>query len=504
VLQTVKQLIVGTKSSQLDGYIEISEPHLIGSSDNTSRCEARFEVSKASLAILAKQKGDFAKGLRNSAAEAGMSKDDIDSGVLSGTAEYAVETAADDDGSQIAHVTLSNFNLARSKVLSKYLRLASLYMRITNFRSPANLAWDSKNDGDPKLYRSRDVEVTLSSQPDPNSDIPDPVIRVEGYGSTLERKGQGGFQDAAANVLVGRLDPTVATEQVVFMTYSGGAHCCTSIDILEFVAGNWAVLDMGSWDGEPLANFPKDIDGDRIPDLVMSDDSFDYQFASYADSYAPPVIFNVINGAVVNVTSNPRYAPYFRDQMTEYQSVCLLHNNGACAAFLAAASRIGYFSYAWQFLLDNYDQSSNWALPKLCHVALENGQCPAGQEYDAPNYPLAVAGFLAEHGYSVPSEVTPQDTFSPSFNCSRVTSHVLALVCATPRLSMLDQELAAAYLAAKSASKTPDSVKASEVAWIRLRNNSPADVESLTELYKERISALEGSARMAASPEQQQ
>jgi hypothetical protein len=504
VLESVKRLIVGTKSSQVDGYLEISDPHLIGSSGSISRCEARFDVSRASRASLTKQTGNFAKELRNSAVQAGMSKDDIDLGTLSGIAEYTVETAAGNDGSQIADVTLSNFNLARSKVLSEYLRLTSLYARITDFRSPVVLTWSSKNNGDPKLYRSRDIEITLSSRSDSNSDIPDPVIRVEGYGSFLEHTGQGGFQDATANMLVGRLDPTVSTDQVVFMTYSGGAHCCTSIDILEFIDGKWTVLDMGSWDGEPLANFPKDIDGDHIPDLVVSDDSFDYQFASYADSYAPPVIFNVVNGDLANVSSNPRYTAFYRDRMTEYQSVCLLHNNGACAAFLAVASRIGYFSYAWQFLLENYDQSSNWSLPKLCRVALEKGQCPTGQDYDAPNYPSAVAGFLTVHGYPVPSELMPQSTFSPSFNCSKVTSHVLALVCGTPQLSMLDQDLAAAYLAAKSASKTPDMIKASEIGWIKMRNNSQADVDTLTEFYKARISALEESARTDASSGQQQ
>jgi len=507
VEHVVRQLLVGTSgadSAKLDDFLEISAAREISSSTTVSQCEADFSVSKSTIADLEKQIPNIQQDVRAAALQARMSSETISSGILSGIVDYAVERATDEDGTVTTHVTLSNFNVARSFVLSKYLGVTALLSSVSNFEIPASLTWDAKANGDPKLLRGGHLAITLSSKKGAGNDIPTPLIHVEGYGASIDQLGEPGFENPTARLVIGQLDLSGSSNQVAFLTYSGGAHCCTSIKILDLRAGKWTVLDMGMWDGEPLMEFPKDIDGDHIPDIVLNDGAFNYTFASYADSYAPPLIFNVVNGAIVNVSAESRYAAFYRDRMTEYQAVCLLHDNGACAAFVGAASRIGDYSYAFQFLLDNYDKSGTWNLPKLCHVALVSNQCPSGQDYDAPNYPMAVAAFLAQNGYPVPTDGAPQTIFAPTFDCSKVKSQVLILVCATPSLAMQDQELAASYLAAKAVTKDATGLRTAEIAWIKLRNNSASDPDALAAQYKARIDELEQYARANTGSGQQQ
>jgi len=83
---------------------------------------------------------------------------------------------------------------------------------------------------------------------------------------------------------------------------------------------------------------------------------------------------------------------------------------------------------------------------------------------------------------------------TPSFDCAKVHSHVLKLICATPELAAYDQQLATAYQAALFATSSPRSLRLSERRWIRQRNNTDADVGTLKQMYKQRIDFLEDVA----------
>jgi hypothetical protein len=81
-------------------------------------------------------------------------------------------------------------------------------------------------------------------------------------------------------------------------------------------------------------------------------------------------------------------------------------------------------------------------------------------------------------------------TEGPSFDCSRVTSEVLNLVCKTPELASADRQLAEAYKAARARSSTPDYLLRTQRQWIQDRTNSPAEVPYLLRMYRERIDYL--------------
>jgi uncharacterized protein len=67
---------------------------------------------------------------------------------------------------------------------------------------------------------------------------------------------------------------------------------------------------------------------------------------------------------------------------------------------------------------------------------------------------------------------------------------VLKLICATPALAIADRQLAAAYQAARARSASPADVMMDERRWIQQRTNSPADVPSLLQMYRDRIDYL--------------
>ena len=88
----------------------------------------------------------------------------------------------------------------------------------------------------------------------------------------------------------------------------------------------------------------------------------------------------------------------------------------------------------------------------------------------------------------------PQAADGPSFNCSRVTSENLKLICATPELAAADRALAAAYRQALAASSDPAALRDGEQAWIAARGAAAADVDQLRALYAERIQVLRDQA----------
>ena len=108
------------------------------------------------------------------------------------------------------------------------------------------------------------------------------------------------------------------------------------------------MIDFGEWDGDYSDRMPSDLDGDGVIDFVFYDNAFLYAFASYAESGAPPLVMNVVDGDVVDVSDRPGFRYLFEDALREHRQYCLrprdMSPNGACAAYAAAAARVGRVS----------------------------------------------------------------------------------------------------------------------------------------------------------------
>jgi hypothetical protein len=175
---------------------------------------------------------------------------------------------------------------------------------------------------------------------------------------------------------------------------------------------------LGSWDGDDIP-IPTDISGDGTTDFVMRDNSFLYAFASYASSYAPPKVLNVVGGKIIDVSKHPAFRKLNDKEMNEAGEVCRHgasgdQRNGACAAYVAMAARVGKLNQAWQNMLAGYDARSNWDFPTGCRIKT-NDACPVGLEIQFKSYPESLLYFLKESGY-IPMGWQPPESFSPSDN----------------------------------------------------------------------------------------
>ena len=211
---------------------------------------------------------------------------------------------------------------------------------------------------------------------------------------TLNLASNQGSHPFLPNISMTEMDAGNATPEFVISRYTGGAHCCAELFILDVVAGQWRIVRGGQWDGAEI--IPQDADGDGENEIVHGDDRFLYKFSCYACAGTPKRVFKLVEGALADVTMSPLYRPLDEKDLPSFQQGCANHDNGACASFVAAASRLGRHDEAWKFMLDHYDKASDWGLTD-CLLSDQNGNCQAPVGYKS--YPDALAAFLGSiHG----------------------------------------------------------------------------------------------------------
>jgi hypothetical protein len=256
-------------------------------------------------------------------------------------------------------------------------------------------AWDAQKDGDPKTYDIGGLTLTLSSVKDQTVSFPVLSIRAKGALPFVVRGDDGGF--ATASFGVGRFDPKGGDEQVVFTYYTGGAHCCDAVMLVEHWPAGWKTVDLGQWDGG-FATPPVDIDGDGAVDFVFVDQRFLYAFGCFACGHAPPQIMNVIDGRVKDVSTTPGFRALFEKDMAEAKEGCAGGENAVCAGYVADGARLGRFDEAWAFMLAHYKRNDDWDYPKRCTARIVAFQCK-GVEIVPADFPQSLKWFLEDNGY---------------------------------------------------------------------------------------------------------
>ena len=187
------------------------------------------------------------------------------------------------------------------------------------------------------------------------------------------------------------MDAGNTTPEFFISRFSGGAHCCAQVQILDVVEGQWHIADGGSWDGSEV--IPQDADGDGEQEIVQGDGRFLYRYSCYACAAPPLRVFKLVAGVLADVTLSPLYRPLDERSLPNFQQGCASHDNGACASYVAVASRLGRRDEAWKFMLEHYDRKSDWGL-KDCALMDAKGACLAEIQYKS--YPDALEGFLQQ------------------------------------------------------------------------------------------------------------
>jgi hypothetical protein len=247
--------------------------------------------------------------------------------------------------------------------------------------------WIAADSPAPVHYRAGDIALTLRGEAT-GPELVQPVLTVAMPGlPPVTVEGSEASAGIPHHVSVGRWD--AARRYVLFQSFSGGAHCCNQIQVVLPGAGRAMVVDLGAWDGDYI-DPPRDEDGDGTPDFVLYDNAFLYAFSSYAGSWAPPKIFDIVDGVPADVSAHPAFRPLFEENMAQAREACLdpqnTEHNGACAGYVADAARLGRFDAAWAEMLDHYDRDAGDGFP---------GTRMEG----AGDYPAALRQFLIEQGY---------------------------------------------------------------------------------------------------------
>ncbi len=263
-------------------------------------------------------------------------------------------------------------------------------------RSPV-LASASSSEGQPRVAVAEGVEATIDGNV--------VHVRIGGRDVAAVSFDDDASRDASASIV--RLDPSTPYPQIVATHFTGGAHCCTFMKVVTFVDGRWKTVNIGEFDSEgPLI---EDLNGDGAAELVGKDDSFDYAFASYAESHAPPKIQRLIGDRIVNVTTQPEFRKPLVQFLLADQGRATSErwrDNGFLAGWVAHNALIGNGVEAWQKMLNLYDRNSEWDL-SVCTVATKNfDPCPE----DAKRYrdfPTALREHLAKNGYVLEGAAAP-------------------------------------------------------------------------------------------------
>jgi hypothetical protein len=282
-------------------------------------------------------------------------------------------------------------------------------------QSGAMVPWDREHPLKPGTVIGALKVASVMNRPDRRWERgADVATFIDNGGRRGELAAVVAFDHVYATLGAGRLDPDSSKDQVLLTDYSGGAHCCVHIQLLDWTGGDWRAVDIGTFDGEPFDKFPTDVDGDGVADIVHYDDRFAYQFGCYACSWMPPRIFNVRNGKVTDVSAEPRYRKLFEADYARAKEACgkpteAPGNAGYCAGVVADGVRLDRADEAWAFALGHLKTYDGDVFPGCKTQLKPRERCPAGEQYTGvDDFRPALSKFLAEKGYGTARSQVPR------------------------------------------------------------------------------------------------
>jgi hypothetical protein len=181
---------------------------------------------------------------------------------------------------------------------------------------------------------------------------------------------------------------------VIMQTNTGGTHCCWRVVVATPRGGEFHVVAIEEWDGDPIA-WPRDLDGDGRVDFQNIDSSFQFVFGTYNCCMSPPVIFTIRGDKAVDVSREPGFAPVFRADMAHYARCPTEGWQPDCLAYAADAARLGEFDRAWPGLVAHFtrkDEYVDWNESQWVCFGKLTPYCRA-------TYTDTLQAFLREKGY---------------------------------------------------------------------------------------------------------
>src|SRR5690606_10596261 len=126
---------------------------------------------------------------------------------------------------------------------------------------------------------------------------------------------QGQADFAAFVFQLVELDPDNKYPEIVFSSYTGGAHCCSDTLVLtsDETGAKWSTVEVGQFDGDLMTAV--DLNGDARYELVTRDNRFLYRFGCYACSTAPLQILQLQGDRIADVSGDEAYREAHADSL---------------------------------------------------------------------------------------------------------------------------------------------------------------------------------------------
>jgi hypothetical protein len=203
-------------------------------------------------------------------------------------------------------------------------------------------------------------------------------------------------------VQIAEMDPGNPYAEVVFSTYTGGAHCCSDTRVLTSSKDgkSWQTIELSPLDGGPLE--VKDLDGDGRYEFALRDNAFIYRFGCYACSSAPFHVLKLQDGKLVDASSDPAFRPRHVKSLQDIIDWAGdgMDLNGFFPGYIGQKILLGEGAQAWKLMLKYYDRKGDWGLEHCSVKENDKGECPKGKKVIL-SYPQALERFFKEAGYKL-------------------------------------------------------------------------------------------------------
>ncbi len=232
-----------------------------------------------------------------------------------------------------------------------------------------------------------------------------PVVSVSFDGEVvgvMDNPGLWAKRSVSAVMQIEELDHSNPYPEVLFSSFTGGAHCCGVTKVLTTDPSGeiWHEVLIGSFDGGPKQATDPLINGQYV--FVTGDNRFHYKFDCYACGWSPIRIQKLEQQNIVDVGHLPEYQHIYRKGLqvmeerftTTEQEI----SNGFLAGYVAMKARVGELDEGWKQMLAYYDHESDWGLRECLAGYKKNGKCKE-EEVVYNSFPEALRAFLQRTGY---------------------------------------------------------------------------------------------------------
>src|SRR6185437_9255442 len=280
-----------------------------------------------------------------------------------------------------------------------YLSSGSHYLEdVWHSQNPVLADGSLERDQQQAIVKYGDLTVLIRRGVGPPDQAVPTVVGSMSGESKFYLKGDASLGGNAAARIV-YLNKSSPSPQVIVTSFSGGAHCCTTVNIATTDSeGVWRVMNGGTWDGDSGYNL--EVNEDGAVELANIDNSFLYAFDCYACSFALVKIFQLEGTKLLNVTRAPALRRRLLQDLADIEYAAqmapdLWHSNGYLAGWVAAKALVGQFEDAWQRMLANYKRDSGWLMTECANGA---ATCPPNLQRHL-TFPGALRRHLLKNGY---------------------------------------------------------------------------------------------------------